>query len=157
MVDHIYQKHRPNTSTDVLGLKAYLKQILCAEGHQDTRDFLVIWLGLAGYRMISGNTIVECVEMAASRRFHLFLIGDRFPDGSGLDLAEAIRSFDPQTPLVLYSSRAFQKDIERGMKAGAQAYITKPSDPELLLETIRLLINTDDREGRSFKANAIGE
>lgn len=115
-------------------------KILCAESHQDTRELLVIWLGLAGYEVTAGDTIAECLELAASRRFHLYLIGERFLDGSGFELAEAIRSFDRHTPLVFHSAQAYPKDIERGMKAGAQAYITKPSDPERLIETIRQLI-----------------
>jgi DNA-binding response OmpR family regulator len=41
------------------------------------------------------------------------------------------------------------------MNAGAQAYITKPSDPAHLVETIRLLIDIDDRKKRGFPAAAI--
>lgn len=128
-----------------LGMQSHKRQILCAESHEDTREFLVIWLGLAGYAVTAGDTIAECLELAASRRFHLYLIGERFLDGSGFELAEEIRFFDRLTPLVFHSALAYPKDIERGMKAGAQAYITKPSDPEYLIETIRQLIDTNGR------------
>jgi DNA-binding response OmpR family regulator len=128
-----------------LEAKSYQRQVLCAEGHQDTREFLIIWLGLAGYEVKATDTVTECVELAANRRFDLYLIGERFQDGSGLDLAEKIRSLDRQTPLIFYSALAYPRDIERGMHAGAQAYITKPSDPEHLLEAISLLIKTDAR------------
>lgn len=127
------------------GAQSYQMQILCAEGHQDTREFLVIWLGLAGYEVTPSDTIAECVELATSRRFDLYLISDRFQDGSGFDLAEKVRSFDRQTPLIFHSALAYPRDIERGMKAGAQAYVTKPSDPEKLLEAISLLIKPDAR------------
>jgi DNA-binding response OmpR family regulator len=130
-------------------------RILCAENYQDTREYLVICLDLAGYEVTPGDTVAECVELAASRRFHLYLIGERFPDGSGFDLVEKIRSFDGQTPLVFHSALAYPKDIERGMNAGAQAYITKPSDPRHLVETIRLLIDTDDRKKRGFPTAAM--
>ncbi|HWO02821.1 MAG TPA: response regulator [Blastocatellia bacterium] len=130
-------------------------RILCAENYEDTREYLVIWLGRAGYEVTTSDTVAECVELAASRHFHLYLIGERFPDGSGFDLVEKIRSFDGQTPLVFHSALAYPKDIERGLKAGAQAYITKPSDPEHLMETIRLLIDTDDRKERGFPTAAI--
>ena len=130
-------------------------QILCAENYRDTRDYLVICLEWAGYEVTPGDTVAECVELAASGRFHLYLIGERFPDGSGFDLVEKIRSFDGQTLLVFHSALAYPTDIERGMNAGAQAYITKPSDPEQLVETIRLLIDIDDRKKRAFPAVAI--
>jgi CheY-like chemotaxis protein len=127
------------------GAQSHQWQILCAEGHQDTREFLVIWLRLAGYNVTTTDTVAECVELAASRRFDVYLISDRFLDGAGFDLAEKIRSFDRQTPLILHSAQAYSRDIERGMKAGAQAYITKPSDAEQLLETISLWIKLDAR------------
>jgi DNA-binding response OmpR family regulator len=128
-----------------LGAQSYQMQILCAEGHQDTREFLVIWLGLAGYEVAASDSLAECVKLASSLRFDLYIISDRLLDGSGFDLAEKIRSFDRQTPLIFHSALAYPQDIERGMKAGAQAYITKPSDPEHLLETISLLIKPDAR------------
>ena len=129
-------------------MQTFQEQILCAEGHEDTRELVVVYLGLAGYQVTPvGNTIAECIEMAASRSFHLYLIGDLFLDGSGFDLAQQIRSFDRHTPLIFHSARAYPEDIERGLKAGAQAYITKPSDPAHLVETIRLLINTKEIKG----------
>ena len=128
-----------------LELKSYRRRILCAEDHEDTREFLVIWLGLAGYEVTPVKNIAECVEVAVSFRFDLYLISERFPDGWGFELAAEIRSFDRHTPLVFHSAQAYQKDIERAMNAGAQAYITKPSDPERLVETIRQLINANDR------------
>jgi CheY-like chemotaxis protein len=92
-------------------------QILCAESYQDTREYLVICLDRLGYEVTPSDTVAECVELAASGRFHLYLIGERFPDGSGFDLVEKIRSFDGQTPLVFHSALAYSKDIERGMNA----------------------------------------
>jgi DNA-binding response OmpR family regulator len=130
-------------------------QILCAENYRDTRDYLVIFLDQAGCEVTPSDTIAECLELAASRRFHLYLIGERFPDGSGFDLVEKIRFFDGETPLVFHSALAYPKDIERGMNAGAQAYITKPSDPAHLVKTIRLLIDITDRKQRGFPRAAI--
>jgi hypothetical protein len=52
---------------------------------------------------------------------------------------------DLQTPMILNSAQVYPRDIERGMKAGAQAYVTKPSDPEQLLDAISLLIKPDAR------------
>lgn len=140
-----------------LGMQSHRWQILCADDYQDTREFLVIWLGLAGFEVTPCDTIEECVEMAASRRFHLYLIDERLLDGSGFDLVEKIRSFDGHTPLVFHSALAYPQDIERGMKAGAQAYIVKPSDPKHLVETIGLLIDTDGRARRSFTTVATSE
>lgn len=152
-----YQMQAESLSGVRAGVMSFQRQILCAEGHPDTLEFLVIWLGLAGYEVTTGDTVAECIEKASTRRFDLYLIGERFRDGSGFDLAEKIRSFDRRTPLVFHSAQAYQKDIERGLKAGAQAYITKPSDPEHLVATIGQLINTDDRAGRSFTTIAASE
>lgn len=125
-------------------MQSYQRQILCAESHQDTGWFLVTWLGLAGYEVTLTDTAAGCIRLAATRHSDLYLIAGQFADGTGFDLAEKIRSFDRQTPLIFYSAHAYPADIERGMKIGAQAYLTKPSDPEELLRTIRLLIKAED-------------
>src|SRR6185312_4558424 len=44
------------------------------------------------------------------------------------------------TPIMFVSAAAYQKDVERGMQAGAQAYLTKPADAENLLDKVTYLL-----------------
>jgi CheY-like chemotaxis protein len=117
------------------------KRILCVDDDSDNCELVKTYLGLAGYEVITASTISEGLRLAQEQHFDLYLIELRFPEGSGADLARRIHSFDPKTPLVFHSASAYAQDIQEGMDAGAQAYITKPSDPLAVIEIVKNLIN----------------
>ncbi len=96
-------------------------------------------LGQAGYRAETAQTVSAALEVAASKRFDLYVIDNHFSDGTGVELCRAIRGFDGGTPLVIYSGTSTQGDLEEGLRAGAQAYILKPYLDDLLATVARLL------------------
>lgn len=121
-------------------------RILCVDDHSATREVLAVIFDRAGYEIVSCATMSEGLSLAASLSFDLYLFDIRLPDGSGIDLARRVRAFDTQTPLVFLSASAYPEDIEAGMKAGAQAYISKPMKMDHLLETVRRLLQECGRE-----------
>lgn len=44
-------------------------------------------------------------------------------------------------PIIMFTARAQESDKRMGEEVGADAYITKPFEPQLLLEKIRELLN----------------
>jgi CheY-like chemotaxis protein len=70
------------------------------------------------------------------------------PRVDGWEAAARLRA-DPQTAhikIVLLSARAQEADIQRGEKIGVDAYLTKPFDPDELIETVRRLMDAADAE-----------
>jgi two-component system chemotaxis response regulator CheY len=65
------------------------------------------------------------------------------PDVNGLELIHFIRRSEQYrtTPLVIISTQATERDVERGRKLGADAYVPKPFAPELMRETCARLLN----------------
>lgn len=64
------------------------------------------------------------------------------PNMDGYTLIERLRD-DPQfedIPIVIISTEDEFKDKEKGYAAGANIYIVKPTDPEVLVENIRMLL-----------------
>jgi DNA-binding response OmpR family regulator len=134
---------------------ANVHHILCIEGDADGLELLVKCLELSGYKAIPSGSFNKALDLALNCPFDLYLIGDRLPDGSEIELARQIRAADPQTPLVFCSSRAFPYDIERGMAVGAQVYLTKPCDPKRLDEVIKRLIRQAYYESLEAKREEI--
>jgi two-component system chemotaxis sensor kinase CheA len=63
------------------------------------------------------------------------------PNLSGIEMTEQIRASQLDIPIVLVTTLAKATDRERGLKAGANAYLTKGDfDQNLLLDTLRRLI-----------------
>ncbi len=116
------------------------KHILCADDHEDTRAMMAYWLDLCGYEVTTAGSIAESLPLTERGGFDLLLIDGLYPDGLGVDLCKQIRTFDARTPIFFLSAHAYQADIQKGLESGAQAYLTKPFDFDVLEQTIEKFI-----------------
>jgi DNA-binding response OmpR family regulator len=119
------------------------KRILCVDDDIDTCELTQFILG-KDYELTFANSVADGLHLASIERFDLYIIDERLPDGSGADLTRQIRTFDAKKPLIFHTASAYDDDIRRGMEAGAQAYIIKPSIPSELIETVKALIVTSE-------------
>lgn len=80
--------------------------------------------------------------LAAFRRekFDLCILDVMMPNMDGFTLAEEIRNVDPDVPLFFLSARNMKEDMLTGYKLGADDYITKPFDSEVLLHKIKAVL-----------------
>ena len=91
--------------------------------------------------------VVELVRdgilgLAAFRRekFDVCLLDVMMPNMDGFSLAEEIRNVDPDVPLFFLSAKSMKEDVLRGYKLGADDYITKPFDSDVLLHKIKAIL-----------------
>jgi DNA-binding response OmpR family regulator len=66
------------------------------------------------------------------------------PNMDGFKLAESIRDVDPDIPLFFLSAKTMKEDILKGYKLGADDYITKPFDSEVLLMKIKAILKRNE-------------
>jgi CheY-like chemotaxis protein len=118
----------------------YKKRILFVDDEEDTRDMLCALLGLVNCEVLTAGTAAEALELIAGGGFDLYLLDNWLPGGSGTELCRKIRESDPHTPVVFYSGAALDSEREEALAAGAQAYLVKPRDLGLLLETVNNLL-----------------
>jgi DNA-binding response OmpR family regulator len=116
------------------------KSILCVEDNADDRELIQTYLGMEGYDVTFAITVAEGLSKAESGRFDLYLVDEHLPDGLGVDLVHQQRAFDSLTPLVFHSASTHVDPVKMALAVGAQAYITKPSDPDMVIQTITTLI-----------------
>ncbi|WP_298709484.1 MULTISPECIES: response regulator transcription factor [Chitinophaga] len=99
------------------------------------------------------------LALAAFRRdkFDICLLDIMMPNMDGFKLAEEIRDVDPDIPLFFLSAKTMKEDIIQGYKLGADDYISKPFDSELLLLKIKAILkrnqelNNKEEEQFEFK------
>ena len=84
----------------------------------------------------------DAMRLLPRARYDLIITDINMPDVNGLELISFIRKSEHYrtTPLVIISTQATERDVERGRKLGADAYVPKPFDPELLRETCARLL-----------------
>lgn len=120
-------------------------RVLYIEDHEDTRELVTLLLSQKSYDVVTGATIASGIALANSEKFDLYLLDSWLPDGSGLDLCQKIRVFDKTTPILFYSAAAYASDHALALQCGAQAYLTKPSQPSDLCKIVSQLIEESHR------------
>lgn len=117
-----------------------VRSILCIEDDRDTCELMAFSLGISGYKVEAAHSVEDGLCKAKNKHYALYSIDSHLPDGSGLELCAQIRKFDATTPILFYSADAFPEQIETAMRAGAQAYLVKPTDPFELTKTVDSLV-----------------
>jgi len=139
------------------------KRILYIEDHEDSRIMLAAMLEFAGYDVITAETVDGGASLARLEHFDLYVLDSRFQDGTGIELCHLIRAFDPHTPIIFYSSAAYDYDIKAGLNAGAQYYLTKPEGIYYIERTIAKLfegkgkVRVDAIASSNVKAGCVKE
>ncbi|HSB08899.1 MAG TPA: response regulator [Blastocatellia bacterium] len=116
------------------------RRILCVDDDEDTRDMMRVLLGEYGYEPVIAASVNDALEQAKSGGLALCILDHWLTDTNGVDLCQQIRAFDEHTPIMFYSGAGYAADIQKGLGAGAQAYLVKP-DFERLKPTIDRLID----------------
>ncbi|MBK8712736.1 MAG: response regulator transcription factor [Niastella sp.] len=77
-------------------------------------------------------------------KFDICLLDVMMPNMDGFALAEEIRDVNPDVPLFFLSAKTMKDDIIQGYKLGADDYITKPFDSDVLLHKIKAILKRNE-------------
>jgi DNA-binding response OmpR family regulator len=109
--------------------------ILCADDDEDILSLVSTRLERAGYEVVRAEDGERAVALARERRPALAVLDVMMPKLTGFEVLAAVRA-DPSLQgmkVILLSARVQEADVDRGMGAGADAYLAKPfKAPELL-------------------------
>jgi CheY-like chemotaxis protein len=118
-----------------------LGRVLVVDDDDNIRRLICINLELAGFEVDTARDGLEALERVALRRPDVVTIDQKMPGLDGVGVVETLRA-DPAArflPIVMVSAHAQAGDAERGYRAGVDAYLTKPFEPEELVATVRRL------------------
>jgi DNA-binding response OmpR family regulator len=117
-------------------------RILYSEDDPDARELVCLILAKEGFDTICPDSPQDVLRIANEQKFDAYLLDSLTPGMTGVELCKRIKKFDAHTPIIFYSAAAFQADKDEALAAGAQAYVTKPSSVEELVDAIRLAISS---------------
>jgi DNA-binding response OmpR family regulator len=106
-------------------------------------DLLQTKLTNAGHEVIVANDGVAGLAFARSEMPDVILLDVVMPELGGLEACEQLRSdvVTANMPIVLVSSGKSGEDIQRGLDAGANGYITKPFSPREVVRRIQEIVD----------------
>jgi DNA-binding response OmpR family regulator len=114
------------------------KSILCVDDDADTCDLLQFLLD--GYDFVAAHSVEKAFLLIECRRFDLFIFDNWLPDGSGVELCRRVREIELSAPIIFVSGVAQPHDIRNALENGANKYLTKPCEPDLLKKIVKELI-----------------
>ncbi|MFP4472601.1 MAG: response regulator transcription factor [Candidatus Omnitrophota bacterium] len=119
------------------------KKILVVDDNPTDRTLIISLLERAGHMVVSADQAPDGVDMALNQAPDLIILDVMMPIINGFNICRLIKSHTEQghIPIVLVTSRAEEEDRHIGEEVGADGYITKPFDPEILLETVSGLLS----------------
>jgi len=117
------------------------KRILIVDDEQDIVTITSKLLKISGYEVIIANDGQEGLEKAKTEKPDLIVLDLMLPKINGYKVCGLLKKDTryAKTPVILFTAKARAEDIELGKKVGADAYITKPFEPEVLLSKIEEL------------------
>ena len=98
---------------------------------------------LRGIRIVEANDGVDGLKKLSGEHFDMIFTDINMPVMDGLKLVSLVRN-DPvhqKVPIVIITTEGAQEDRERALALGASDYITKPIQPNRILDVTRALLN----------------
>ena len=114
------------------------KRILVAEDEPMNQELTRGLLEDAGLLVETANDGAQALQLVQQRHFDLILMDMQMPVLSGIDATLSIRQLPQpqQCPIIALTANAFAEDREKCLAAGMNDFLTKPTDPVLLLKTV---------------------
>jgi CheY-like chemotaxis protein len=121
-------------------------RVLVVDDDDVIRQLIVVNLELEGFQVHVAVDGQDALDRVKQVRPHVVTLDIMMPRLDGWEAATRLRA-DPETAdikVILLSARAQEADLRRGDRIGVDAYLTKPFDPDELIDTVRRLAALGD-------------
>lgn len=118
------------------------KRILLVEDEKDMVYAVILQLEANGYEVLTAYDGREGLGKAKKEKPDLIILDLMLPKMDGYKVCGLLKADTRYTkiPIVMFTARAQESDIKLGEELGADAYITKPFEPQVLLSKIKELL-----------------
>jgi two-component system, chemotaxis family, chemotaxis protein CheY len=127
-----------------------IARILVVEDSSAMRAFVRAALEEAAVtrEVVEAGSGFEALRILPREAFELAIVDINMPDVNGLELIRFMRGSEAHknTPLLVISSESSERDRERGLSLGANAYLAKPFTAEALVKAVRALVPSEGDE-----------
>ena len=133
------------------------QKVLIVDDDKDVLRGMSMRLKASGFNVVFAADGISAISMARKEEPDVIILDLGLPVGDGFSVMERLASLLPvaNIPIIVLTARDISGNKERALKAGAQAFLQKPVDNNVLLETIRKVIvgKDKDSEGKGFTSS----
>ena len=118
--------------------------VLIADDDEDILTLVALRFRRSGLEVILARDGEEALELIQTRAPDAAVLDIAMPKLTGLEVVRRLRDSEAtkSLPIVLLTARAAEKDVELGLEAGADEYITKPFSPQDLYTCVQSVLST---------------
>ena len=123
--------------------------IMLADDNEDSREIYRTLFEIAGYRVLLAGDGRAVLTLLEKEKPDLILLNLLMPELDGHGVLTELRA-NPETediPCLVFTGDARFATLGRAMKNGADAFLTKPAEPMMVLRFVQELLGTRDQEG----------
>jgi len=125
------------------------KKILLVEDDPNFGAILKDYLSMNDFDVTLAKNGMEGFEKFKKDTFDLCILDVMMPYKDGFTLAREIRDKNKEIPIVFLTAKTMKEDVLKGYKVGADDYLNKPFDSEVLLMKIRAIMQRKTSEVKS--------
>jgi DNA-binding response OmpR family regulator len=113
------------------------KRVLVVDDEPGIVKILKIKLKLHGYEVFGATSGAEAVELARIENPDLILLDILMPGMNGVEVLERVRTFS-KVPVIVLTAKP--DGVKVAMSMGADGFVAKPFDPDLIVDKVRLVL-----------------
>lgn len=136
-----------------------IAKILLVEDDPSFGLVLKDYLTLNDFEVTLATDGEEGEKYFVENEYDICIFDVMMPKKDGFSLAEDVKKMDKNTPIIFLTAKNMREDILKGYQLGADDYITKPFDTELLLYKIKAILqrsaNVENNEPTVFSFSTI--
>jgi len=117
-----------------------MRTILCVEDELNILENNRKALEDAGYAVLTAENLKQAREHLAEKTPCAIVLDIMLPDGNGLDFLKELRDADNIIPILMLTAWGKPSDIARGLKLGANDYLSKPFEYEVFLARLEAML-----------------
>jgi DNA-binding response OmpR family regulator len=121
-----------------------INSVLCLDDNDDSLELLKIFFEFEDCKVVTCTTYEECFNHIKTNNFSAIVLDGWLVDKDGFEICSEIRADDEKIPIVFFSADDTESSREKGLEAGADAYLIKPDDLDNVVPTVMQLIEESD-------------
>ncbi len=122
------------------------KRILLVEDDQNFGTVLKDYLSLNDYDVTLAKDGLEGLIMYKNDIYDMCILDVMMPRKDGFSLAKDIRASNKEIPIIFLTAKTLKEDVLKGYQVGADDYLNKPFDSEVLLYKVKAIMQRKDSE-----------
>ena len=122
------------------------KKILLVEDDPNFGTVLKDYLALNDYNVTHAKDGIDGLIMFKNSEYDLCILDVMMPRKDGFSLAQDIRATNKEVPIIFLTAKTLKEDVLKGYQVGADDYLNKPFDSEVLLHKIKAILQRKENE-----------